>query len=37
MFRRLIRPVHERAMHHLNMPVIHLNYTEDQREERYEI
>lgn len=37
MFRQLIRPVHERAMRLLNIPVIKDNYTQDHREENYQI
>lgn len=37
MFRRLIHPIHERALRFLDMPVIHLNYTRDNREEKYEL
>lgn len=37
MFRRLIHPVHERAMSLLRMPVIHMNYTRDCKVENYEI
>lgn len=35
MFRRLIHPIHERALRFLDMTV--MNYSQDDREERYEI